>query len=340
MYKLENIDPKFRELTDLLFLTDRMDLQLSDYKKLLKSNIDHYSYLHSRFTQATGIYRENGEQFWHDRFSFLLSLEIKNLSRKIQEYVEVSLFDCIYINNSLDANYDIEYCQALELFKINKKTNNIKGYLASLSLNCKKKKLLNIVNAFIPVVFSTLQGYGDLLIENIVQYSFRFDTLLQLEGAELRIDREKLAGTVIAILKESKFSNNEISLLFRLLDDKETFDLIKKEYNASYRDGLISLIKSASFQILEVNKFINISNILQLDGSVADEVVENYAYHLYRSAGYTGKRSNVNKLVKLTKKFPPITTRKILTVISAIEPTDIKYLVQAFPELKKIAMFV
>ena len=34
----ENLNPKFRNLTDLLFYSDRMDLDLSEYKFLYKEN--------------------------------------------------------------------------------------------------------------------------------------------------------------------------------------------------------------------------------------------------------------------------------------------------------------
>src|SRR5882724_4870297 len=58
---LNEINPKFRQLTDLLLFSDQMDLDLSEYKFLLRSNqTAHYPYFWDRFQKASEIFWEKG----------------------------------------------------------------------------------------------------------------------------------------------------------------------------------------------------------------------------------------------------------------------------------------
>src|SRR5678815_3683561 len=119
MIQLDKVNPKFRQLTDLLFFSDRMDLDLSEFKQLLKENHDpHFDYLWDRFKKGTEIFWENGEQFWFDRLSFLLSLNEKTLAKYVEDYLQKRMFSTVRAKFSIDIKYDNEYLQFLQFCKV------------------------------------------------------------------------------------------------------------------------------------------------------------------------------------------------------------------------------
>ncbi len=85
MFDLDKVDPEFRILADKLFFTDRMDLDLSNFKTLFESNEIHYRYLWDRFTRGVEIFWD--ESFWINRLDSLLSLESKRLETEIGNYL-------------------------------------------------------------------------------------------------------------------------------------------------------------------------------------------------------------------------------------------------------------
>ena len=82
---LENINPKFRTLVDLLFFSNRMNLDLSDFKSFMKDNHDnHVEYLWDRFQKASQIFWEDGLSFWLHRLTFILNLNEKSLTKDVE----------------------------------------------------------------------------------------------------------------------------------------------------------------------------------------------------------------------------------------------------------------
>jgi hypothetical protein len=73
---------------------------------------------------------------------------------------------------------------------------------------------------------------------------------------------------------------------------------------------------------------------------VADELAVMYADELY-SRGSGHKRANADRLIRLLKTVPQVSQKRMLVYLSSNNRMgDIKYILSAFPELKKLAAFV
>ena len=127
---------------------------------------------------------------------------------------------------------------------------------------------------------------------------------------------------------------------FTLLNDKYVATSFKKEYLPTYKPNIINLISTCDYQMIEEFHLRNVKNLVALDSSIADELSIIYADKLYTR--YTGhKRSNADRLIRLLKAVPQISPKKILVYLSNNnEMADIKYILSAFPELRKLAAFV
>jgi hypothetical protein len=343
--KLDKVNLKFRQLVDLLFYSDRMDLDLSGFKSLLKENYDiHFEYLWDRFKRCSEIAWENGEQFWNHRLTFLLSLREKTLSKYIEEYLEKRMFSLVRGKHELHIQYDIEYLQFLELCKIkyaNKEDlTSVKIYLTEMPAHLNLDKLVAIVNSFIPIVFADLNEFAQIIAKKITHSARSFDLLVALEQRGIEFDKKPISLLTKEILTERKHNEKNRRAFFTLLNDKEIASLLKKEYQSSYKVSLLHLIDACDYQMIEDFHLRNIKNVIQLDPTIAEDVAIIYADKLYkRVSGH--KKANADRLIRLLKSVPQIAPKKILAYLSLNNKmSDIKYLLSAFPELRKLAAFV
>lgn len=343
--QLDKINPKFRQLVDLFFFSDRMDLDLSEFKPLLKENSEyHFDYLWDRFRKSCEIFWEQGEQFWEHRLSFLLSLNDKNLSKHIEEYLEKRMFSAIRAKNELNISYDIEYLQFLEYCKIkhSKKESlaSVKNYLIEMPPHLRTDKLIGVVNSFIPYVFTSINEYAATITKKITHSPRHFDLLLALERHGIWFDKKPIINLAREIILERAHNEKHRRAFFTILNDKTIRDGLKTEYNLSYRPKLLSLLESCDYQMIEEHHLRNIKNIVELDPGLIDELAVIYADKLYhRSTGH--KKANADRLIRLLKMIPQIAPKKILAYLSSNNKmSDIKYVMSAFPELRKLAIFV
>lgn len=343
--QLNKINPKFRQLTDLLCLSDRLDLDLSEFKELLRANFnDHYNYLWDRLTISFDIFWEEGEQFWSNRFSFLFSLNEKSLIRNVEAYLEKRAFQLIREKERPDPKYDVELQQFVEFCKIKRlekeSFSNLRDYLIDLPSQTNLDKLIGIVNSFIPTVFSDMEDYVKQLVSRITHSVSNFDFLLALEKRGFNFDRQPLAQVAEGIITGRSHNEKNCSAFLYLIDDKGIRNLVKKEYHLTYNQKVISLLDSATFRWLEERQFINIKNVLDLEPSLADDLVALYAEKIYERHS-RHKTANIDKLIRLARTCPEISPRKIISFLSIHNKvSDVKYVVSAFPELKKLAAFV
>jgi hypothetical protein len=343
--KLDKVNLKFRQLVDLLFYSDRMDLDLSGFKHLLKENYEiHFEYIWDRFKRCSEISWENGEQFWSHRLTFLLSLNEKTLSKYIEDYLEKRMFALVRTKHEPSIRYDIEYLQFLELCKIRSSRHedltSVKNYLTEMPAYLNLDKVIAIVNSFIPIVFADMNEFAQVILKKIT-YSVRsFDLLCSLEQRGIKFDKRPIINLIKEILIERKHSEKNIRAFFSLLNDKQIAASFKKEYLPAYKSNLIKLINACDYQMIEEYHLRNIKNIITLDSTVADELSFIYADKLY--ARYTGhKKANADRLIRLLKTIPEISSKKILVYLSNNNyMSDIKYILSAFPELKKLAAFM
>lgn len=343
--QLDKINPKFRQLTDLLFFSDRVDLNLSEYKQLLKSNYNiHYNYLWNRFEKCCDIFWEHGEKFWSHRLSFLLSLNDKLLSKDIDFYLDKRMFHLIKNKQQVHISYDIEYLQFLELCKVKYSRGeslvHIKKQLTDLPSHVKADKLMLIIESFIPLVFSDISEYVDIVSRKITQSSRNFDLLKSLEEQGLSIDKQPMVRLMKELLLERTFTIKNRRAFFTMLNDGEIATLFKSEYQSDYKPKLLGILAQCEYTEIEERHLRNVKALLELDVSIGDELAIIYANKLYtRSSGH--KRATADRLIRLLKLFPSINPKKLLAYLSAKNRmTDIKYVLSAFPNLKKLAAFV
>src|SRR5574339_339490 len=148
---LGKINPKFRNLTDLLFFSDRMDLDLSEYKSLLRENhAEHREYLWSRFQKSSEIFWEQGSQFWNHRLEFLFSLGESSLSADVSTFIEKRMFNLVKMKSTIDIKHDIELQQFYEYCEIKTKRKEslqtVKDYFFSMPSHVAAPKIIQIID--------------------------------------------------------------------------------------------------------------------------------------------------------------------------------------------------
>lgn len=344
-FQLDKINPKFRQLTDLLFFSDRIDLDLIEFKNLLKENIAiHFEYFWDRFRKCSEMFWENGEQFWSHRLSFLLSLNEKNIIDNLYPYLERRMALLMRSQSAISIKHNVEYLQFVEFCKIkaSKKENifYIKNFLIDMPSHVNTITIINVINSLIPFVFSDYNEYTEAISKKITHSSRNFDLLIALEKNGLKFNRAPMVKLVKELILERVLNDKNRRSFFTLINDEEILSLLKKDYNKSFKKKLITLLNSCDYSMIEEYHLRNIKNIINLDPTIADELASIYADKLYiRGTGH--KKANADRLIRMLRIFPQISSRKILAYLSSNNKmSDIKYILTSFPELKKLAVFV
>lgn len=346
--QLDRVNPKFRQLTDLIFFSDRMDLDLTEFRSLLKENyIDHHGYMWDRLQKCTEVFWENGEAFWSNRFAFLLFLNEKTILKNLEEHLEKRMRDLVRNKTQINITYDIQYLQFVEFCKLkharNEDLSHVRDYLLELPSHSSVEKLITVVCSFTPFIFESLNDYAQHLVKRITQSCRNLDFLLALEQMapqDFHLDREPMALLAKEIITGRAHNDKNRRAFFNLISDAGVMRILKGEYNSAMKGKLLDLLQGCDYQMIEERHLNNVKNILELDPTLSDNVVEIYAEKLYsRASGH--KKANADRLIRLAKTFPQISPRKILSFLSSNNKiNDIKYILSSFPELKKLAAFV
>lgn len=343
--QLDKINPKFRELVDLFLFSDRLDLDLAKFKDLLKENYGpHCDYLWNRFNRSINICWEDNVRFWSSRLNFLLSLNDKSLSKRIEALLEKRMFDTVKAKFDVDINYNIEYLQFVEFCKIKharkEPLENVKNYLTEMPSHMRIEKLISIVNSFVPYVFSTIDEYVEVMSKKIITSSRNYEILLALEAQGILFNRKPVNILAKELMMERERKAKNCRAFFTLLNDVSVRDFLKKEYQPNSRNKLMALVKSSDLHLLEDFHLRNIKNLLDLDPNIADELTTVYADKLY-ARKVSHKHANPDRLIRLLKSVPQISQRKVLVYLSSNDKmSDIKHVISAFPDLRKLAAFV
>lgn len=342
---LDKINPRFRQLTDLFLFSDRKDLNLTEFHKLLHSNYsDHFNYLLEKFRKSTDIFWEEGADFWYSRLSFLLALNDKLITKNIEAHLEKRVVQLIRFKYEISVDYDIEYMQYLQFCRVkfarNENLNFIKNFLIDLPPHVKFEKLICLVKTFIPIVFKDLEDYAQHIIRKITQSSNHFLVLLALEQYGVVIDKKPIIDLALQIIVDRSSSEKNRRTLFTILSDKSLLNLLQDRYKKEYKSQLLGLINECDYREIEEHHLKNIKNLIELDSSIADELAVIYADKLFsRNTGH--KRANADRLIRLINQVPQISSKKILAHLSCRNKmSDIKHILSAFPDLKKLAAFV
>lgn len=343
--QLDKINPSFRQIVDLLFFSDRMDLDLSGFKVLLSENYgQNIEYLWDRFTKSSQICWTNGQSFWENRLTFLLSLNDKTITRRIDQYLEKRMFSLVRTKYDVDMSYDIEYLQFYELCKIkhanNETLDSVARYLTQMTAHMRVEKLIGLLNAFIPMAFSNIDEYIDVLINNITYSCQNYTMLAALEAKGVAFDKQPLLNLAKELILERERKVKHCRALFILMQDPFVMEGLKKEYTVEYRKKLLGIARFSEFYVLDEFHCQNFKNIIALDPTMADELAIIYLDKVY-ALGSRHKHANADKIISLLKKVPQISQKKILVYLSGSNRmADIRYVVKQFPELQKLAAFI
>lgn len=343
--QLDKINPKFRQLVDLLLFSDRMDLDLSDFKVLLKDNYSvHFDYLWDRFKRASTIYWEEGEKFWFSRISFLHSVNDKSLTKYLEDHFQKRMVNLVRSKHNVDIKYDIEFLQFLEYSKVKQSRQeslvHFKQYLTDIPSHLNAEKIIKIVNHFIPIVFSDIDEYVGIIAKKITQSARHYDLLLALEQQGILFDKGPIIKLALELITDRAHNEKNRRAFFAVLNDGYVRKGLKNIYSNIHRDKLLEFLEDCDYQVIEEHHLRNIKNLINLDSTIADDLAVMYADKLYqRNTGH--KKANADRLIRLMKVVSEIAPKKILAYLSSNNKiSDIKYVLSAFPELRKLAAFV
>lgn len=339
----ENLNPKFRNLTDLLFYSDRMDLDLSEYKSLYKENrTTHSIYLLNLLKRAADIFWEDNDSFWSNRLKFIFSLNEKHITEDVSSFIEKRMFNLIRFKLDINVKYDIEFQQFLAYCKVKfqkgEELNSIKEQLLALPSNTSATQIMQVVPHFIPLFFKDINEYIDHIIKKIPQSARNFELLRELEDLGLSFNKQPIVSLAKDLLLERVYNDKNRRALFSLLYDDTVFSSLKELQVPKIR--LTGLLNATDYKEIEDRHFSNIKHLLELDPSLGEDVANIYASKLYaRGGGH--KKANADRLIRLLKMFPQIQPKKVLAFLSSNNKIiDIKYMLNAFPDLRKLAAFV
>lgn len=341
---ISKIDPKFRKLTDLLFFSDRDDLNVSDYKLLLKQNYSfHSEYFFDRFYKACEISWESS--FWEHRFSFIRSLKNGSISRKIDLFILKRLNNLFHKKGKVSASHDIEYIQFLQLCKSKMPYKNdikfIKNFLSDLSNSINFNKLIELLHSVVPNIFSNVTEYFFFVSKKCKNYYLIFKLFKCFLKRGIHIDYEPILKMMNNIVdsKSPLGKNRRANAFFYMLEDDKCLSLLKKENLFSIKN-VTSFLTALESKDIEGKHFQNIKNLINLDPALADEIANIYLKRLYART-VIHKKANSDKIIRMLKLVPEISAKKVIFWLSNNKKlNDIKYLLQEFPNLKNLAAFI
>lgn len=337
----DKLDSKFRILVDQLFFTDRTDLDLSNFMILLGNNDEHHRYLWDRFLRSTEIFWE--EKFWIHRFEFLLTHKPRKIIPEIGTFVLNRFKNLLISNPSANPDYHNEYIQFIAWSKalFNKKENiiEIKNFLIGLPQFLQVVKLTSVVKNFIPDIFPNIEEYIKVITKNIGQSARSFEVIKQFESQGIIIDRAPIIKITKDLLFKRVPNKSNRRAFFSMINDNSIMSSLKMEYKPEHRDRLLNLIKNCDYKEIEEHHLRNIKNLLELDISIADELLITYADRLY-ARGTGSKGANVKRLIRACKIYPQFLPKKVLAYLSTNNRmSDIKFLVSSFHDLKPLVPF-
>ena len=176
--------------------------------------------------------------------------------------------------------------------------------------------------------------------KKIVTSARNYDLLLVLQKQGVPFNKKPIITLAKELVFERERKSKTNRAFFVLLNDIEVRQALKDDYGPHYRPKLLTLLKSSDFALVEELHLRNLKNLIDLDASLADDLTIIYADKLY-ARGSKHKHANADRLIRLLKSIPQISQRKVLVYLSSNNKmADIKYVLTAFPELKKLAAFV
>ena len=340
--QLDKIDLQFRFLADQLFFTDRTDLDLSNFQTLFGNKDEHYQYLMDRFFRSTQIFWE--ESFWLSRFDLLFTHNPRRMDREIESHLLSQFWRLISNNMGATPQFNNEYLQFVDWVKVisrrKEDVNDIREFLLGLGYTVQAARLSSIIENFIPYIFCDMAEYISILSQRVGQSARSFEILRQLEKQGLPVDKSQLFRLVKDLLFKRVPNRGNRRSFFAMIDDASLMAALKNDYKLEHRARLIALLHKCDFKEIEENHLRNIKNLLEIDSTIADELLTIYSDKLY-ARGTGNKGANIKRLIRACKTYPQFSPKKVLAYLSANNRmSDVKFLVNAFPDLKVLVPFI
>lgn len=335
------VDSQFRYLTDLLLFSDRTDVDWSNYRTLLNDE-SNYQYLEDRFNKCIEMHWN--EDFWKHRLDFLFSLQYKKLHQLMDALIEDRFKFLIRSNSNASPYVHKEFMQYIGLCaaKAHHKGNlmTARKLLLQLPNSVRADDLTRFINYFIPFVYPSLDAYGEALTREIAHSSRAFQMMDALEKQGVPVDRTLIYKIAKDLFFKRALNRKNRHSLFAILDDETIRNAIKLEYKPEHQERILTLIGQCDFGEIEQRHLANIKNLLDIDDSIADKLLMMYADKLH-ARGVGGKKANIDRIIRVLKTFPQCSPKKVLVYLSNNNRmADIKHLLNAFPELRKLAAFI
>lgn len=342
---LSKIDPKFRQIVDLFFFTTQ-SVNIEKIEELLRDEI-YFLYFLGKFIISAEMFWEDGEIFWKKKISQLLSLNNKKISKRIEKFFFSRMTHLIKIcspKSEVSLEHDVEYQQfyAYCQVKAERKDNlfTIKKYFLELVNFTKHHHLLNIVEKFIPAIFKDFDEYATLVAWRIPKSVGNFPLLQTLIARGIHFNKNSLIDLGEKILSKKLFDKKYRLAFWEILTDADVLAGLKLRYNSVLKRNLLELLENCEYHELGENYLQNMKNLVILDPEISNEVAIFYVKKLYTC--YTvHKKANSDKLLRLLHQIPEISPKKILVYLSSENKrTEIKYIMEKFPELKNLGAFI
>ncbi len=341
-YNIEDLNPDFRKLTDLLFLSDRMDLDLSNYKNLLKSNQNHYNYFWRVFYNSSKVFWNS--DFWNNRLSFLFSLDLKNLKKDISYNFRNKLLNEIKFNKKINIKTNTRLIQFVEFCNIKKKNNlslySTKQFLVKNCLYLKRENIFDFIINFVPSVFSSFDEFLEELLKLDYKSYYNLNVVLYLYKKSKSFNTNIFVSMFKSLISKKQSVRNRRDIIYKLLENNEILCIIKDNMNDDLKLKLKKLIDNSSFQEFNYNHLKNIKILISLNKEFADIVIYKYIDTIYARHIFN-RKSNSDKLIALINLIPEASAKKVLSYIaSKNKMNDIKYVVQKYPKLSSLLAFI
>lgn len=342
MINVLDLDSSFRNTTDLLFFSNRLDLNLSNYNNLLKTSNSHTQYLIDRFYKGAEIYWDNLSDLWNQRLSLLFSLNNSNIQQLVERHINKRMCTLLRKKQSVCSN-DIEYIQYLEMCKVKwarkESLSFARNYLLSLPDSIKPEQIILIIKSFIPYVFKNLSEYSNWLCKRVIFSTKNLLILNYLNSIGVENDFSLLDEKIDLILKSPP--NPKLSKAFiALLREEHVVKNLQSKINVKTIPKIIDLLAEVSYKELETDNYYIFRVLTKLDPRLIVPLTENYVMNLLLR-GNKHLTSNCKKMGNLNKAVPACSSKVIFKYIVSLDKIGyIKSLCCIFPEYKDLLAFV
>ena len=198
-----------------------------------------------------------------------------------------------------------------------------------------------LINSFVPILYPSTDDYIKSLYKSIILNPKNIDFIFSLDKINIKFDTKILVPFFFKLLRKNKVPTfKERSLMFKILENENILNELKKQITVKDKDYLIEGLGCCNYTEYEKCHFKNMKNLIQLDSSLTDNLVDDYLSQiLVQETNH--KKAKIDKILKLLKNCKQISPKKVLTWLSNNKRSnEIKYLVSSYPDLKKLVAFV